>query len=235
MQRLLVANRGEIALRIFRACASEGIKTVAVVAPDDLGSLHARARPESSRSPRISTRQRWCGRHARARRTPFTPATASSRRALSSRRRFSEPASSGSARRRRRCGPAATSSPRRRRRARPACPSSRPVRRTRSGIHSSSRRPQAAVGAACVLCARPISSTRRSRRRSAKPRPRSATTPCSSSATSSAPGMWRSSCSPTRSVTSRRSASATARFSGGTRRCSRSRRPRRSIRSCARR
>ena len=43
MQRLLVANRGEIALRIFRACRDEGIATVAVVAPDDRGSLHARS------------------------------------------------------------------------------------------------------------------------------------------------------------------------------------------------
>src|SRR5437763_3818168 len=43
MQRLLVANRGEIALRIFRACRAEGIATVAVVAPDDRGSLHARS------------------------------------------------------------------------------------------------------------------------------------------------------------------------------------------------
>jgi acetyl-CoA/propionyl-CoA carboxylase biotin carboxyl carrier protein len=43
MQRLLVANRGEIALRVFRACAAEGIETVAVVAPDDRGSLHARS------------------------------------------------------------------------------------------------------------------------------------------------------------------------------------------------
>jgi acetyl/propionyl-CoA carboxylase alpha subunit len=43
MQRLLVANRGEIALRIFRACRSFGVETVAVVAPDDRGSLHARS------------------------------------------------------------------------------------------------------------------------------------------------------------------------------------------------
>ena len=43
MRRLLVANRGEIALRIFRACKAEGIETVAVVAPDDRSSLHARS------------------------------------------------------------------------------------------------------------------------------------------------------------------------------------------------
>src|SRR5215472_6425236 len=41
MRRLLVANRGEIALRIFRACRAEGIATVAVAAPDDRGSLQA--------------------------------------------------------------------------------------------------------------------------------------------------------------------------------------------------
>jgi acetyl/propionyl-CoA carboxylase alpha subunit len=41
MRRLLVANRGEIALRIFRACRAEGLETVAVAAPDDLGALHA--------------------------------------------------------------------------------------------------------------------------------------------------------------------------------------------------
>src|SRR6266850_319811 len=43
MKRLLVANRGEIALRIFRAARAEGIETAAVVAPDDRGSLHGRS------------------------------------------------------------------------------------------------------------------------------------------------------------------------------------------------
>jgi acetyl/propionyl-CoA carboxylase alpha subunit len=41
MRRLLVANRGEIALRIFRACRAEAVETVAVAAPDDRGALHA--------------------------------------------------------------------------------------------------------------------------------------------------------------------------------------------------
>jgi acetyl/propionyl-CoA carboxylase alpha subunit len=43
---LLIANRGEIALRIMRACAAEGIAAVAVAAPDDVSSLHARSAAE---------------------------------------------------------------------------------------------------------------------------------------------------------------------------------------------
>src|SRR5271167_4009680 len=55
-KRLMVANRGEIAIRIMRAAAELGLETVAIYSEDDAQSLHTRkadrALPLSGRGAR---------------------------------------------------------------------------------------------------------------------------------------------------------------------------------------
>ena len=131
-----MANRGEIAVRIFRTCRELGIETVAVAAPDDLGSLHARSADEVVEIASYLHSEEHIRAALAAAPTRSTPATGSSPRTRPSPRRWGPPGSPGSGRRPRRFGSVGTSSQPSGSPARPVSPCSRTDRRRRSASRS---------------------------------------------------------------------------------------------------
>ena len=215
-------------VRVFRTCRALGIETVAVAAPDDVGSLHARSADDVGRDHELPRRRGAHPRRARGRRRRGPPRLRLPRRERRLRRggggRGPRP---GSARRPKRCalgGDKLAAKRDRREAGVPVLPDG-DAGGDRLPARSSRPRP-AEAGAACASFAPRAELDDALAAADARRQARSATGRSTASATSSGRATSRCSSSPTRTAPSSRSASATARCSAGTRRCSRRRRRR---------
>ena len=101
LEKVLIANRGEIALRILRACKELGIKTVAVYSTADRELMHLGLADETvciGPAPGAKSYLNIPAIIAAAEVTGSTPATVSSRKTPTSPSRWKNPASPSSAR-----------------------------------------------------------------------------------------------------------------------------------------
>jgi acetyl/propionyl-CoA carboxylase alpha subunit len=79
LKRVLIANRGEIALRIIRTMRELGIETVAVYSDADEGSMHRQMADYAVRLPGRTSKDTYlnirlcCGRLRSAKRMAFIP------------------------------------------------------------------------------------------------------------------------------------------------------------------
>ena len=247
IRKLLVANRSEIAIRVFRAAHELGIRTVAIYSHEDRFALHRfkadEAYPVGTRGEPVRAYLDIEGivarRQASTASTPSIPgygflsenadfARACAEAGIASSARASRcstawatrsPPARSPSRPASRCSPAATS----------RCRTTAEARSARRGARLSRSCVKAAMGGGGrgMRVVRDADAARRgaSTRPSARRAPRSACRTCSSRSSSAAPGTSRCRSSATGTASSSTSSSATARCSAAIRRSSRSRPP----------
>ena len=216
IRKLLVANRGEIAVRVFRTCDQLGIATVAVAAPDDEGAFHTRRASEVQRVSGYLDAGTLVGAAQAARADAVHPGYGF----LAENAEFAEAVSAAGLNWVGPPAPVLHAAGDKLESKRLAAEAGVPVVETGEpeeiGYPLMIKAAAGGGGRGMRVVRAPEELDEALAPRGAKPRAPSATTRSSASATSSARGTSRCSSSPIRLATSPRSASASARFNAGT-------------------